>query len=208
MTPAQLRACFQQVLPGPTAHEAFAPYRQHFEAKATKPPKKAAVGLHFYLKNDGWHFLLIERTSYDGQHSGQMAFPGGKADPTDPHLEFTARRESFEEVGIATARGELLSELTMVWIPVSGFEAHPFVFIHEHELTFRADPKEVAAIVEVPLSALLQPEAQQFRTVQANPQLKLKDVPCFILQDRVVWGATALMLNEVRMLVSASQETY
>ena len=98
MTKSELIERLQGILPGASAHEAFAPYRKHFEHQAGTIRKKAAVGIHLYLHQEEWHFLLIERSSYDGKHSAQMAFPGGKPESTDLHLEHTARRESEEEL--------------------------------------------------------------------------------------------------------------
>lgn len=117
---------FTQDLPGELAHAPYKRYRQQFEKEyAAQERRAAAVALHFYLKDEAWHFILIERSTYNGQHSGQMAFPGGKPEATDPHLEFTARRESFEEIGIPLHHGQHIKTLSNVWIPVSGFEVSP-----------------------------------------------------------------------------------
>ena len=97
----RLLRCFEKELPGVAAHAPYMRYRQEFEQiYAEQQRRPAAVAIHFYQKDANWQFILIERSTYNGQHSGQMAFPGGKPEPNDPHLEFTARRESFEEIGI------------------------------------------------------------------------------------------------------------
>ena len=73
-----------QALPGAAAHEPYARYRKQFK-NASTIKRSAAVAIHFYFSNDQWYFILIERSTYNGQHSGQMAFPGGKPEPSDPH---------------------------------------------------------------------------------------------------------------------------
>jgi 8-oxo-dGTP pyrophosphatase MutT (NUDIX family) len=130
-----------------------------------------------------------------------MAFPGGKPDPTDPHLEFTARRESLEEIGIPTNKGQHIATLTNVWIPVSGFEVSPFVFLHDEAPLLQADPREVQQIEEVALFELLADSSLTFKDINIPGGEKLESHPCFLLNNRIVWGATALMLNEVRMLL-------
>ena len=193
---------FAQVLHGEIAHAPYKRYRQQFEKEYDQQERRtAAVALHFYLKSEAWHFILIERSTYNGQHSGQMAFPGGKPDPSDPHLEFTARRESFEEIGIPLHHGQHIKTLTNVWIPVSGFEVSPFVFLHEQAPLLQPDPREVKEIISVALSDLLKEESCIQKDIHIPGGAILKDHPCFLLNDKIVWGATALMLNEVRMML-------
>jgi 8-oxo-dGTP pyrophosphatase MutT (NUDIX family) len=197
---------FTQDLPGELAHAPYKRYRQQFEqSSAAQNRRAAAVALHFYLKDEAWHFILIERSTYNGQHSGQMAFPGGKPDPSDPHLEFTARRESFEEIGIPLHHGQHIKTLSTVWIPVSGFEVSPFVFLHEQAPLLQPDPREVKEIISVALSDLLKEESCIQKDIHIPGGAILKDHPCFLLNDKIVWGATALMLNEVRMMLSNSK---
>ena len=193
---------FTQALPGELAHAPYKRYRQEFEKEyAAQERRAAAVALHFYLKDEAWHFILIERSTYNGQHSGQMAFPGGKPEATDAHLEFTARRESLEEIGIPIASGQHLQTLSKVWIPVSGFEVSPFVFLHEAAPLLQPDPREVQEIFSVALSDLLKEESCIQKDIRIPGGVILKDHPCFLLNDKIVWGATALMLNEVRMML-------
>ncbi len=193
--------CFQKDLPGEAAHAPYIRYRSAFENKDRSSARSAAVGIHIYPKNLQWHFLLIERSTYNGQHSGQMAFPGGKPEKNDPHLEFTARRESLEEIGIPTNKGQHIATLTNVWIPVSGFEVSPFVFLHDEAPLLQANPREVQQIEEVALFELLADSSITFKDINIPGGEKLESHPCFLLNNRIVWGATALMLNEVRMLL-------
>jgi 8-oxo-dGTP pyrophosphatase MutT (NUDIX family) len=199
-----LLSCFEKELPGEAAHAHYKHYRQQFEAiNAEQPRRPAAVAIHLYPQNSAWHFILIERSTYNGQHSGQMAFPGGKPDPTDPHLEFTARRESLEEIGIPTDQGQHLKTLSKVWIPVSGFEVSPYVFLHEQAPLLQPDPREVQEIISVSVSDLIADSSLTSKEIEIPGGQVLEDHPCFLLNNKIVWGATALMLNEVRMLLMA-----
>ncbi len=189
-------------LPGEAAHAPYKRYRQQLEEiHAAQIRRPAAVAIHFYLKNAAWHFILIERSTYNGQHSGQMAFPGGKPEATDPHLEYTARRESFEEIGIPINTGRHLKTLSTVWIPVSGYEVSPYVFLHDEAPLLQPDSREVQEIISVALSDLLKEETCIQKDINIPGGVILKDHPCFLLNNKIVWGATALMLNEVRMML-------
>jgi 8-oxo-dGTP pyrophosphatase MutT (NUDIX family) len=197
-----LLSCFEKELPGEAAHATYKRYRQQFEqSHAHQQRRPAAVALHFYPKNEAWHFILIERSTYNGQHSGQMAFPGGKPDPSDPHLEFTARRESFEEIGIPLHHGQHIKTLSNVWIPVSGFEVSPYVFLHDEAPLLQPDPREVKHIEEVALQDLLNDSSLTLKDIEIPGGQILEAHPCFLLNNKIVWGATALMLNEVRILL-------
>jgi 8-oxo-dGTP pyrophosphatase MutT (NUDIX family) len=200
----QLISSLQADLPGEKAHAPYLRYRAAFENKLRASARSAAVGIHIYQLDQQLYFYLIERSTYDGQHSGQMAFPGGKQDLSDPHLEFTARRESEEELGIHRQSGQLIKQLTDVWIPVSGFLVSPFVFLHEKQPILTINEREVASVEEIALSELLADASLTLKDIEIPKQGKLKDHPCFILNNRIVWGATALMLNELRMMLKST----
>jgi 8-oxo-dGTP pyrophosphatase MutT (NUDIX family) len=197
-----LLQCLEKELPGEAAHAPYKRYRQQFEqSNAAQAKRPAAVAIHLFPQNGHWHLILIERSTYNGQHSGQMAFPGGKPDPTDPHLEFTARRESFEEIGIPLHHGQHIKTLSNVWIPVSGFEVNPFIFLHEEAPLLQPDPREVQQVFSIAISELLKEESCIQQDIHIPGGVVLKDHPCFVLQEKIVWGATALILNEVRMML-------
>jgi len=189
-------------LPGEKAHRLFAPYRY---TTVTKKEiihyRKSAVAIHLFPKNKAWHFILIERSEYDGTHSKQIAFPGGKCDPEDKNPEFTARRESFEEIGLDWESGEFIGTLSEVNIPVSRFNVLPHLFVHHSPIEgLRKNEREVNQILFVHLDELLLHPEKHFEEIELSQGMKMK-APCFILQEKIVWGATALMLNELRMLL-------
>ena len=204
MTKSELIFLFQQSLPGAFAHDTFAPYRKAFENQAASVRKKAAVGVHIYPHEGNWQFILIERSAYDGKHSSQMAFPGGKPESSDLHLEHTARRESEEELGIPSHLGENIAALSLVWIPVSSFEVSPFVFLHDERPHITKDDREVAQFYEVKLMDILLDESISKTSIQVNEQVRMTDIPCFVLNEKIVWGATALILAEIKYMLQSS----
>lgn len=144
--------------------------------------------------------LLIERMTYDGHHSGQLALPGGKAEPSDLDLQATALREFFEETG-ADAAPTVIGKLTPVYIPVSKFMVQPFVSYVEQKPNFSASAYEVNALIEWEINHLLNPEIIKETTIEPTPGYKLK-TPYFDVQGKVLWGATAMMLNELKWVLN------
>jgi len=143
--------------------------------------------------------LLIERMTYNGHHSGQIAFPGGKVEPTDRDLQETALREFFEETG-ADITPTVIGKLTPVYIPISKFMVQPFVSYVEQKPNFSASAYEVNALIEWEIDHLLNPNIIKETTVEPMPGYKLK-TPYFDVQGKVLWGATAMMLNELKWVL-------
>ena len=162
-------------------------------------PRKAAVLALFYPndKNETC-FLLTQRASYKGIHSAQISFPGGKKDTEDENLEKTALRETFEEVGVAERSVEIIRELTDVYIPPSNFLATPFLGYVNQQPNFNLN-YEVEQTIEVLLRDLL--SEANFTAIKMNTSyMDNLEVPCFKLEGYVVWGATAMMLSEIKEL--------
>jgi 8-oxo-dGTP pyrophosphatase MutT (NUDIX family) len=187
-------------LPGINAHKKFYPLR--FEnIEKPKEVKLSAIGVHFFEKETEICFILIERSEYDGHHSKQIAFPGGKKELFDSNLEETARRESIEEINIGMKQAKLIGQITPVYIPVSNFEVYPYLFWHEVIPNFDLSSKEVNDIFIVNCAELLDEENLTEVDIEISKNSKLKKVPCFRLQNKIVWGATALILSEIRELL-------
>ena len=198
----QLKSEISKGLPGESAHAAMSPIdRKKINWDTTDAIRESAVAIVLFEKNDLPHCLLIQRTEYEGKHSGQMSFPGGKRDPEDIDLEETARRECYEEIGIPVEKGKLLGELTSVFIPVSSFIVRPFLFFHDEIVELVPNEREVAEIVSFKLFDLTEENVISTMEIPLTNGTYLKEVPYFDLEGKKVWGATALILNEMRELL-------
>jgi 8-oxo-dGTP pyrophosphatase MutT (NUDIX family) len=117
------------------------------------PPRPAAVLLPIVLHAAGPAVLLTQRTAHLRQHSGQVAFPGGRHEPADRTPVHTALREAHEEVGLEPSRVEVIGRLPE-YLTGTGFQVTPVVGLVEPGFEVRPDPHEVAAVFEVPLEFL------------------------------------------------------
>ena len=170
------------------------------EKIAARNPKKAAVLALFYPnKNGETCFLLTERASYKGTHSSQISFPGGKIEEQDNNLKETALRETFEEVGVLKESIKVIREITDVYIPPSNFLATPFIAYSLKKPSFNTN-HEVENAFDVLLKDLL--DETNITTINITTSYaKNIDVPCFKLNNYIVWGATAMVLNEIKELL-------
>ncbi len=163
--------------------------------------KNAAVALHLKIQHKKLHLILIKRTAYNGAHSQQIAFPGGKFEQNDKNLEHTARRESFEEIGIPMNTGSLIGKLSEVLIPVSSFRVTPFVFLHETYPSLIKEQREVQEILIGELKELDTFKLKTFENVEARKGFLLNNVPGLHFKEHFIWGATALMLHEFNTIL-------
>ena len=176
--------------------------RLRYDANKIKAnnPKKAAVLALFYPNEFGeTTFLLTQRASYKGTHSAQISFPGGKIEDHDASLFETALREANEEVGVIRNTVSKIREITDVYIPPSNFLATPFIAYTKHKPEYVLN-EEVASIIEVKVAELL--DDSNIDSVLMNTSyMKQIEVPCFRLKDHVVWGATGMMLSEIKEML-------
>lgn len=204
LLPPRLRDRLLRPLPGLSAHVKVMSYvRQSANAVRERRTdyREGAVLVLLYPNSGTWHTTLIVRPNYEGVHSGQIAFPGGRRDADDPDLVFTALREAEEEVGVIPASVELLGELSEIYIPPSNFLVRPIVGTVSERPNFRPDPREVAGILEVPLSHFMTADAIRKETVRMSSGLQMT-VDGFLVDGHLVWGATAMMLAELRAVLS------
>ncbi|TRX03345.1 NUDIX hydrolase [Flavobacterium gawalongense] len=191
----------QAKLPAFEAHIKMAPLERIDALKNgifdNKKSRKAAVMMLFYPKNGRTHLVLIVRSSYEGTHSSQIAFPGGKFEPEDAVFANTALRETHEEIGILPRNIEIIKPFTELYVPPSNFMVHPFLGISREEISFIPDPNEVANIIELPLSVFLSDEIIISAEMATSYAGKIT-VPAFKIEEHIVWGATAMMLSELK----------
>lgn len=163
-------------------------------------PIKAAVLALFYPNAEGKTcFLLTQRASYNGTHSAQISFPGGKIDKTDENSKKAALRETFEEVGVIESSVNVIRELTDVYIPPSNFLATPFIGFVDKKPVFDLN-YEVDKTIEVLISDLLN-DSNITSVNMSTSYMDNANVPCFKLNDYIVWGATAMILSEIKELL-------
>ena len=188
-------------LPATHAHAKMAPANRLDLIKAidfTKVvPKQAAVLMLFYPKNTQTHLALILRTSYNGVHSSQIAFPGGKVENLDADLQQTALRETHEEIGVHPNHIKVIRSFTEVYIPPSNFMVYPYLGYSDQELEFVLQDDEVAGLVEFPFVDFMDDKIIVDLTMQTTYAGAIK-VPGFQVKEHFVWGATAMMLSELK----------
>ncbi len=194
-----LRKALQGKLPGVDSQMKMVPAIRQREIERLawrEDAKKAAVLICFYPGNDGISLALIRRNEYDGVHSGQISFPGGRYEESDPDLVFTALREAEEEINIPASKVDVLGEITPVYIPPSNFMVKPVVGWIPEKPDFIPEPSEVSEIVCIKLSEILD-HANFMNKDIPHREYKMINVPCFYIRENIIWGATAMIMSEM-----------
>jgi 8-oxo-dGTP pyrophosphatase MutT (NUDIX family) len=169
------------------------------EARLQSPhPRESAVLILIHPHQGDGAITLIKRPIYEGVHSGQMAFPGGKKDDSDESLLHTALREVHEEVGIQLPTEKKYYVLNEIFIPPSQLLVQPFATVLDHEPIFIPNENEVAQLVPIPLAHFgASMKTEQMEIFLPHIQEK-KTVPAIRFEEYLIWGATAMMLFELR----------
>ncbi|MFK7783694.1 MAG: CoA pyrophosphatase [Crocinitomicaceae bacterium] len=208
MKPQDFLRSFKQTfefgLPGEEAHQLLMPLKRPLSSVAkakTLNYRESAVGIVLHPFNDSINCILIRRPSYEGAHSGQISFPGGKRDLDDIDLEFTARRECREEIALPHEHADLIHPLTEVFIPVSKFSVQPYVFFTDNLPDLTPDDREVEEIISFDIFDLIRHTKIPQTSIPINAGFTMKDVPYFDIHGHIVWGATAMMLAEMKVLL-------
>jgi 8-oxo-dGTP pyrophosphatase MutT (NUDIX family) len=146
---------------------------------------------------DDARVILTERVVGGRYHSGEVSFPGGRAEPEDVSVVATALREAAEEVGLNPEQAgvEVIATLDPVWIPVSNFRLTPVVAVAARRPVLTPQPSEVSRIVEAPLDAFL--PGAEIRRVEAEIGERRLRYGAYPIEDLLVWGATARVLGQL-----------
>ncbi|MDC8001264.1 CoA pyrophosphatase [Aequorivita todarodis] len=192
-------------LPGEEVQFKMAPRERLLELKRVAREKNTAkhagvMSLFYPSENFETRLILIHRKTYNGVHSAQVGFPGGKLEDEDETIQDTALRETEEEVGISRDTISVLKKLTEIYIPPSNFFVQPFLGITSELPRFVPQEEEVEALIEVTLRDFMNDANITTQTLSTSYATNL-EVPAFKLNGYIVWGATAMMLNEVRELL-------
>ena len=198
----QLTIRLRQPLPGQQAHEPLraiptGDIRPNFQHST--PPKPGAVLILLYPDEGKIKFPLTKRADYVGTHGGQLSFPGGKAEPGET-MEQTAVREAEEEIGIHRSNIEIVGRLSDFFVIPSNFIVTPVIAWQSVKPAFIPDPIEVERVLEGSVEALLRDDAIRVKEILAARIYKLT-APHFVFDNEIVWGATAMMLNEFRTVL-------
>jgi 8-oxo-dGTP pyrophosphatase MutT (NUDIX family) len=156
---------------------------------------KAAVVVIIYKNTGGESVLyLIERNTYDGHHSGQIAFPGGKMDDVDTNLSETALREVHEEIGVILESDQLFP-LVPQWIHVSNHWVQPYYIILHEKPIFTLNKREINCIFEIPITSFKDSNTLAFHELNILGNKVIS--PKYLNDGKEIWGATAIILYQL-----------
>ncbi|MBL0744087.1 NUDIX hydrolase [Chryseolinea lacunae] len=199
---ARLQERLTQPLPGPTAHEPLraAPIGQPMPDFGHRlPPRPGGVLILLYEEDGVVKFPLTKRQEYPGAHSGQISLPGGKAEPGESAVQ-TALREAEEEIGTVANTLKVLGTLSPFFVIPSNFMVTPVVALSPAVPVFVRNEYEVARILSCTVDALVREDAVREKEILVAGRVRMM-APHFEIEGEVVWGATAMMLNEFRLVL-------
>lgn len=193
-------------LEGKKAHEKMLPNLEsrHLldeEIQKRNPENAGVVALFYPDMNNETRIMLILRKTYKGVHSAQIGFPGGREELKDDDIQATAIRETYEEIGVRTSNINLLCPLSKVYIPPSNFWLYPFLAITKSAPKFSRQESEVEELIPVKLTDLLD-DSKFGPQIITSGSLNNMEVPAFCLNNQIVWGATGMVLNEIKSLLN------
>ncbi|WP_321295355.1 CoA pyrophosphatase [Marinifilum fragile] len=194
----QLNNELNNSLPGFDAQKIMSPSIREHALKKSDPSiaRDSSVLLLFYPKDGQLYLPFIKRTSGNTSHSGQISLPGGKYEESDANRTVTAIRETNEELGVEYKKIKILGFLTELYIPVSNFMVLPVLGYCKERPDFKLNTFEVEEVIEMPVQELLSKENISKFSFTKN-ELTIH-APYFDAKGHKVWGATAMILSELR----------
>lgn len=164
----------------------------------------AAVLVPLFKKKEDCHLLFTKRSDQVKYHKGEISFPGGVVDEDDSELERTALREAFEEVGLKENDVQIIGILDDI-LTVTEFIVTPFAGFFPYPYPFKVSPVEIAELIEVPLSSLLDPACFAEREILRGGQNEI--VYAYQYGKHIIWGATARILKQFLDLLTSPRGT-
>ena len=191
----------QQLLGAQDQRVKHAPPLPGFRGKEKQP---AAVLIPLLLDQEDWKFLFIKRTHHQNdRHSGQVAFPGGRADSSDPALQFTALRETEEEIGLNPVDVEILGQSCPI-TTVTDYEVTPFVGILPWPYPLKLSKIEVEKTILIPIDWLTDPKNHQVKFWKPDPSAA-EEIPVIFFKEYlgdILWGVTAQIVVDFLELIN------
>ena len=190
-----IKKALSQTLPGQFSHRKMLPPNRELSAQPDELSriKHSSVLLLLFMENNEINACLIKRPEHMKHHAGQIALPGGRIEKGETALE-TALRETWEEIGITSDQIVILGSLSEIYVQVSRFQIHPFVGWLDKKPEFVINENEVEKTISFPLKLT----TNSFEEVELETLTGTLKVPCFRFEDEIIWGATAMILSELK----------
>lgn len=166
-----------------------------------KKTKNSGVLILLYPHDQSIFSVLIQRPKYKGTHGGQVSLPGGKEEPEDADIIQTALREAQEEIGVNSNQIKILGSLSRLYIPPSNYIIYPSVGYIAKRPIFISSVNEVDEIIEYDIMSLLNTEIKKITRIKIIKVFSFK-APYFDIHQKIVWGATAMVLSEFREILA------
>lgn len=171
-----------------------------FDFNFNNPPVKSSVLILLFKRGEKFYFPLIQRPDYGGIHGGQIGLPGGKEEPEDRDRIATALRETGEEIGVDKNNIKILGILTELYVQASNFNVLPVIGYIPFIPEYHPDPSEVSDVIECELDQLVKDEIMKEKELIIRNNFKIV-APYFDIAHHIVWGATAMMLSELKTIL-------
>jgi len=172
---------------------------RNFPKTPSPDARAASVLILLYPYRGSVYTVFMQRPDYNGVHGGQISFPGGKQEPSDENPIRTAIREANEETGVNTGDLEIIGTLTPLYIPVSNTLVTPVVAWIAEKPALSHDTNEVVFLFDADIRRFYDPSILKTKPLRVGEETL--DVRYYDYDGNVIWGATAMMLHELLVIL-------